>query len=57
MKANDIEREKFTTTLGKEHKKKLAILTAHYEKNSKNELLEQLIDEKWKCYINEMGNK
>lgn len=55
--ANKNEREKFTTTLSKEHKKRLAILTAHYEKNGKNELLEQLIDEKWKCYKDEMGNK
>jgi hypothetical protein len=56
MKAN-IVRTKFTTTLTNEHKKKLAILTAYYEKNGKNDLLEQLIDEKWKCYENEMGNK
>ena len=56
MKANN-ERIKFTSTLTNEHKKKLAILTAHYEKSGKNEMLEQLIDEKWKCYKNEMGDK
>ena len=56
MKVN-IKRVKFTTTLTKEHIKRMAILTAHYEKSGKNALLETLIDEKWECYINEMGNK
>ena len=56
MEANE-KRIKFTTTLTSKHKNRLAILTAHYEKSGKNEMLEELIDEKWKCYENEMGNK
>ena len=54
---NENERTKFTTTLTNKHKKRLAILTAFYDKRGKNDLLEYLIDEKWKCYENEMGNK
>jgi hypothetical protein len=56
MEANT-KRTKFTTTLTNEHKRRLGILTAHNNKNGKNELLELLIDKEWKCYLNEMGNK
>lgn len=50
-------KEKFTTTLSTEHKKRLGILTAYYDKHGKNELLELLIDEKWRCYLDEMENQ
>lgn len=49
-------REKFTTTLTKDHKKKLAILAANND-SDKNEWIEKMVDIEWGKYINEMGNK
>lgn len=51
------ERIKFTTTLSKEHKDKLLVMSGFYTKRHLNDFLEELIDEKWECYKNEMGNK
>lgn len=49
-------REKFTTTLTKEHKKKLAVLSANNGMD-RNEWIEKIVDIEWGKYINEMGNK
>lgn len=49
-------REKFTTTLTKEHKKKLAVLSANSGMD-RNEWIEKIVDIEWGKYINEMGNK
>lgn len=49
-------REKFTTTLTKDHKRKLAILAANND-SDKNEWIEKMVDIEWGKYINEMGNK
>lgn len=49
-------REKFTTTLTKEHKKKLAVLSASNGMD-RNEWIEKIVDIEWGKYINEMGNK
>jgi len=47
-------REKFTTTLTKEHKKRLAVLAAN-DGSDKNEWIEKMVDIEWGKYINEMG--
>lgn len=55
--SNNEDREKFTTTLTRKHKVRLAILAAYFEKSGKNTMIEDLIDEKWEWYQNEMANK
>lgn len=49
-------REKFTTTLTKEIKKKLNIL-ADNNNLDKNEYLEQIINEKWEIFIGGIKNE
>ena len=49
-------REKFTTTLNKETKRKLAVLSANDE-SSKNEWIEKIVDIEWGKFINDMGNE
>lgn len=52
-----MKRERFNTTLKKESRKKLKILTATNDFNSENEMIEHMIDIEWGKYINEMGSK
>lgn len=49
-------REKFTTTLNPDHKKKLAVLSANNSMD-RNEWIEMMIDIEWGKYVNEMGSK
>ena len=49
-------REKFTTTLNKEKKRRLAVLSANDE-SSKNEWIEKIVDIEWGKFINDMGNE
>ena len=49
-------REKFTTTLNKETKSRLAVLSANDE-SSKNEWIEKIVDIEWGKFINDMGNE
>lgn len=49
-------REKFTTTLSINHKRKLAILAANDE-TAKNEWIEKMVDIEWRKYINEMADE
>ena len=49
-------REKFTTTLNKETKRKLAVLSANdgLDRNEKNE---KMVNIEWGKFINDMGNE
>lgn len=49
-------REKFTTTLSKNHKQKLSILSAS-KGMDRNEWIEMIVDIEWGKFINEVGNK
>ena len=49
-------REKFTTTLNKETKRRLAVLSAN-DASRKNEWIEKIVDIEWGKFINDMGNE
>lgn len=49
-------REKFTTTLTQEHKRRLAVLSAN-DGLDRNEWIEKLVDIEWGKFINGMGNE
>lgn len=58
MKATEkVEREKFTTTLDKDTRDHLNILTAVYGFNYINEYIEDRVRKEWKRYKNEMAKK
>lgn len=46
-------REKFTTTLSQEHKRKLAVLSAN-DGLDRNEWIEKIVDIEWGKFINGM---
>ena len=47
-------REKFTTTLNKETKRKLAVLSAN-DGLDRNEWIEKMVNIEWGKFINDMG--
>lgn len=49
-------REKFTTTLNKETKRRLAVLSAN-DGLGKNKWIEKIVDIEWGKFINDMGNE
>ena len=49
-------REKFTTTLDKETKRKLAVLSAN-DGLDRNEWIEKIVNIEWGKFINDMGNE
>ena len=49
-------REKFTTTLNKETRRRLAVLSANDE-SRKLEWIEKIVDIEWGKFINDMGNE
>lgn len=51
-----MKREKFTTTLDAECKRRLSILSAN-EGMDRNEWIEKMVDEKWGKFKNDMENE
>ena len=52
-----IERDKFTTTVNKDTKDHLSILTAVYGFNYINEFIDDRVEKEWKRYKHEMDKK